>query len=95
MPCCLLALALMVPRVTLFLMWLFQYTNGVFQTYLWPLLGFFLMPYTTCGYVFAMKLFGGVEGGGLALIIIGVVLDISGHGGTAYQRRVEYRVHRY
>jgi len=64
-------------------MWLFGYTWTAFQTYLWPLLGFFFMPYTTCAYAIAMNEVGGIHGVGLALVIIGAFLDLGSHGGTA------------
>ena len=43
MPCLLLILALMLPRLTLVLVWLFShYLNRAYHTAIWPILGFFL-----------------------------------------------------
>lgn len=86
MPCCCLGiLALIFPRATLVLMWLTGYTLTAFETRLWPLLGFFMMPYTACAYAVAINEFGAVEGAGLALVILGVILDLGSHGGSATQ----------
>jgi len=65
---------------------------------LWPVLGFLFMPYTTCAYAFAVNSLGGLQGWGLAALIVGVLLDLGSHGGGAssghsYYQRV--RVHRY
>ena len=97
MACCLMAIAAFFPRVALFVMWLSGYGGVAFETILWPLLGFFFMPFTTCGYAIGMNEAGGIEGWGLALVIIGVILDLGSHGGSAktttrYRRvRVERR----
>jgi len=93
MPCCLLALAALFPRVALVIMWLVGYGRLAFDTAIWPVLGFFFMPFTTCAYAFAMNEFGGAQGLGLALIILGVIFDIGsfGGGGRHYQRVYYYR----
>ncbi|HOD50705.1 MAG TPA: hypothetical protein PLM14_02085 [Candidatus Hydrogenedentes bacterium] len=98
MGCCLGVVALIFPRIALFVMWLSGYGGRAFDTILWPLLGFFFMPYTTCGYAFAANSLGGLKGWGLAALIVGVVLDVASHGGGArsghhYYQRV--RVHRH
>lgn len=91
MPCCLMAVAAFFPRVALFIMWLTGYGGRAFETVLWPLLGFFFMPFTTCGYAIAENSFGGVDGMGLALVIIGVILDLGSHGGGAKTTSARYR----
>lgn len=82
--------ALFVPRFTLVVMWLTRYTATAFETEIWPLLGFFFLPFTTCAYAIAMHAAGAVKGLGLLLVIVGVLLDFGAHGGTEYRRR--YRV---
>jgi hypothetical protein len=62
-------------------MWLTGYGGRAFETVIWPLLGFIFLPYTSCAYALAMNEFGGISGGGLALLILGVILDIGSHGG--------------
>jgi len=87
MPCCLLAVALVVPRVTLFGMALTGYASRAFQGWLWPVLGFFFMPYTTCAYAIAMNEAGGFRGWTMVLLVFAVVLDLGGHGGVAGSKR--------
>ncbi len=98
MGCCLGVIAVIFPRVALFVMWLSGYAGRAFDTVLWPILGFLFMPYTTCAYVFATNSLGGLQGWGLAALIVGVFLDIGSHGGGARSGRYQYqrlRVHRY
>jgi len=87
MPCCLGLIAVVFPRFALFIMWLIGYTATAFETRLWPLLGFLFMPYTACAYAIAINETGAIAGIGLALLIIGVILDIGSHGGSAYNAR--------
>lgn len=98
MPCLVILLALIVPRVALMLMWLTSYTSHAFETRIWPLLGFVLMPYTTCAYAIGMNTAGGFKGWTLLLLILAVVFDLGGHGGGARQTRrriVRLRVDRH
>lgn len=51
MPCLFGALALIMPRVAVALLWLFTgWFTGVFSTVLWPVLGFFFLPTTLLWY---------------------------------------------
>jgi hypothetical protein len=88
MPCCLITVMAFFPRVALVIMWLGGYTISAFQTVLWPLLGFFFLPYTTCAYAIAMNETGGIRGWTLLLMIVCVILDF-GHlgGGGAYSSK--------
>ena len=93
MGCCLGILVLVFPRAALVIMWLVMYTSTAFETRLWPLLGFIFLPYTTCAYAIAMNELGGTQGLGLVLVVIGVLLDLGTHGGSArsggrYRRRI-------
>ncbi|HEY3324689.1 MAG TPA: hypothetical protein VGP72_29830 [Planctomycetota bacterium] len=88
MGCCfLVVVACGAPRVGLVLLWLNGYLAHAYQTHLWPLLGFFLMPWTTISYAICMNQMGGVQGWGVALLILGVILDAGTHGGTTRTRR--------
>ena len=40
-------------RMILFVQYCRSWTDGVFDTYLWPILGWIFMPWTTLAYVFA------------------------------------------
>lgn len=84
MPCLAGCLAVLFPRGLLVLFWLLGTTASIFETRLWPLLGFFFMPYTTCAYALAHHWYGSAgQGIGLAMLIVGVVLDAGSHGGGA------------
>ena len=80
---CLLVLAVLaIPRTIMVVLWLFSdYLSQAFGTWVWPLLGFFLLPTTTLGYAVAENRYGGVRGWGLALVILGVLIDLGALGG--------------
>jgi hypothetical protein len=89
MPCLLVIIALMLPRVTMFFIWLLtDWFNQAYDTVLWPLLGFFFMPYTTLAYMGAMLNNNHqVSPGWLVVIIVAIVVDLSHHGETARRGR--------
>ncbi len=94
MPCCVMGLAAAgLPRLALLLVWVSGYGSRAFDTVLWPVLGFFFLPCTTCAYAIAANETGGVEGWGLALVIVGVLLDVSSTGGAAKSARVRNAGH--
>jgi hypothetical protein len=88
MPCLILMLLLMGPRLVIFLIWL---TSGFFdrayQTNFWPFMGFLFMPYTTISYAVAKNMFGGLDGIGLIVFVLGILLDFGVIGGGASRRR--------
>ena len=87
--CCLLVLlAFFTPRIVLVLLFLFSsYLSSAFDTWLWPTLGFFFLPATTIGYAIAQNEFGGLNGLGIVVLVIGIAVDIGLLGGGARQRR--------
>ncbi len=92
MPCALVVLALLVPRVVMFFIWLLTTWFDVFQSWWVPLLGFLFMPYTTLAYMAAMLNNNHtVNGLWLALIVIAAIVDVGhwgGSGRTWKRRRV-------
>ena len=90
MPCVLVALALLVPRVVMFFIWLLtNWFDIAFTSRLVPLLGFLFLPYTTLAYMAAIVNAGAVTGGWLVLIIIAVFVDVGHWGsGPAARRRM-------
>jgi hypothetical protein len=82
--CCLLILlALVGPRLVLFLLWLFtNYLSRAFDTFVWPLLGFLVLPWTTIAYAIAQNEFGGLSGVGLLVVALGFFGDIGAIGGA-------------
>lgn len=76
--CLVAALALMMPRLVLVVLWLLptNYLSHAYGTWVWPLLGFFLLPTTTIAYAIAENEFNGARGWGLVIVILGVALDL-------------------
>lgn len=82
MPCLMILIGAFFPRIVLVLVWLSGYGARAFDSTIVPLAGFFVMPYTTLAYALAMNEVGAVHGLGLVLVIVGVVFDLGGWGGT-------------
>lgn len=87
MPILLIFFGLLVPRVVLVLAGLGGTFAGVWQSMLWPVLGFLFMPYTTLAYGMAHAYGGGLHGVWLALLIVGVCLDMGASGESARRGR--------
>jgi hypothetical protein len=88
--CFVVALGLITPRLIMVLMWLFSdYLIHAYGTWVWPLLGFFLLPTTTLAYAIAVNEFGGFTGWGAVITILGVSLDLGvlGSGRGILRRR--------
>lgn len=82
--CLFAALALLTPRLVMVLLWLFSdYLSDAFGTWVWPLLGFFVLPTTTVAYAIARNEFGGAQGWGLVIVILGVAFDLGLLGGAS------------
>jgi hypothetical protein len=69
-------LGLLMPRFILVLLWLFSdYLHTAYDTWVWPLLGFFFLPTTTICYAIAQNELDGFRGWGAVLTIAGVLID--------------------
>lgn len=79
MPCFLAVLALFVPRVVIVLLWLFStWFEGIFETILWPLLGFIFAPTTMLWYSVVQNVYDGMWGAlQLVVLVIAVLIDLS------------------
>jgi hypothetical protein len=87
---CLLPLfAVLMPRVTMFFIWLLtDWFSRAYETALWPFLGFLFMPFTTLAYMAAMLNNNHqVSGGWLVLLVVAVIFDLGGQGKSAGQAR--------
>ena len=86
---CLIALlAGFAPRLVIILAWLFSDRwDLVWDTWIWPLLGFIFLPYTTIMYVLVWNIATGVSGWDWLWIGIGVLLDIWKWASIANNRR--------
>ncbi len=85
MPLIILVLGLLVPRVVIVLLWLLTtWFQGMFSTFLWPLLGFIFLPTTLLWYSVVERWLGG-QWGTFALLglLIALLLDL----GPAVRRR--------
>ncbi|MGA2440048.1 MAG: hypothetical protein ABSH08_03750 [Tepidisphaeraceae bacterium] len=91
MPCLIPILAVFFPRFVMICIAIFtNWFAAAFHTWLWPVLGFLFMPYTTLAYMAAMlNNHHNVNGGWLALVVIAVLVDLGGQGGSARRRRRE------
>jgi hypothetical protein len=88
--CLLAVIAAFAPRITLFFVWVFTpYVTRAFTSFIWPLLGIIFLPYTTLIYTLVWVPGIGVTGWRWAWVVIGVLLDISTHGGGLFSRRHE------
>lgn len=87
MPCILALLALLTPRLLIALLWFFStWFRGMFDSLLWPILGFIFLPTTLLWYSAVQRWFGGewtlwpIVG-----LVIALMIDVSPAGG---RRRV-------
>ncbi len=89
MPSCLLALvALLTPRLVLVLLVAFTgFLGEAYQTVLWPLVGFFVVPLTTLAYAVAINWNHTVTGGYFVLVLLASLADLGALGGTGYRQR--------
>ncbi len=77
MPCLLAAGSLFAPRVILVLVWLLSDYLNVFDSVLWPILGFIFLPLTTLAYAWAWHTGdGAITGIGTAAIVFAVLIDM-------------------
>jgi hypothetical protein len=88
MPCIVAILALMAPRLLIALLWFFTtWFRGMFDTLLWPILGFLFLPTTFLWYSAVLRWFDGqwtlwpVVG-----LIVALLIDVSPAGGRRRAR---------
>ena len=86
--CCLVtSLFFLGPRAAIVVWWLLQPLRwqATFSTFVWPLLGFLFLPWTTLAYVVVAP--GGVAGAEWLLLAIAFVVDLAGYAGGGYGNR--------
>jgi hypothetical protein len=90
MPCLLAIGGLTVPRVVIVLLVIFSdYIGRAFDSFLWPLLGFFFLPTTTLAWAWAENTRGEIAGVHALIVIVAVLLDLGilGGGRSSLARR--------
>ena len=89
--CCLALIAGFIgPRVALFIWWVFgSKVDAAFDSWVWPLLGLFFLPWTTLAYVIAWGPFEGVSGLGWLLVAIGLAGDIFTYSARSARSRYQ------
>ncbi|MGH7541877.1 MAG: hypothetical protein ACRELC_12840 [Gemmatimonadota bacterium] len=83
MPCLLAVLAFFAPRLVIALLWFFTtWFSGIFDTALWPILGFLFLPTTLLWYTAVHNWYGGVWGAlQIGVLVLALLIDLSPAGG--------------
>jgi uncharacterized oligopeptide transporter (OPT) family protein len=88
MPCLLVILFAAFPRVALVLVFLMSnYLQRAYHGLLIPLLGFIFAPLTTLVYAWMVNTSQPIAGINLIILLIAVIVDLGGLGGSEYHRR--------
>ena len=87
--CCIVLLASgLGPRIVLAGWWIFgDKVDATFSTWIWPLLGLLLLPWTTLFYVIAWTPVVGVSDAEWLLVALGFVLDIATYSARSAKAR--------
>jgi len=86
--CFLLLFALISPRLALFLIWIFSdLLSRAFDSWIVPLLGFFLLPWTTLAYAVMWNSSDRVSGFEWFIVILAFLIDLSAHARGSRERR--------
>ncbi len=88
MPCLLVIVVLVFPRIVLAcLFFLSNYLERAYHGLLIPLIGFFFLPLTTLAYAWMMNTHQEIAGTNAIILIVAVVIDLGGLSGGEYHRR--------
>ncbi len=92
MPCLLLILFVLFPRIALLLLFFFtHYLSRAYHGFLIPLIGFIFLPLTTLAYAWMVNSGQAIAGINLIILVVAVVIDVGGLGGGAYHRRTRVK----
>mgnify|MGYP001825570279 CR=1 FL=1 len=88
MCCFFTALLVFGPRLAILVWWIYSpvYINSLFQTWIWPLLGFIFLPWTTLMYTLVVGP-GGLMGFDWLWLGLAFLADISAYAAGAARRR--------
>ena len=88
MGCFVVLFALISPRLALVFTWLFSNVlDRAYDSFWVPLLGFFLLPWTTLAYAFTWDSGKAVEGFDWFIVIFAFVVDLASYGSGGRARR--------
>ena len=88
MCCFALLFATLGPRFGILAIWIFgSRVDLAFSSWVWPLLGLFVAPWTTFMYLLAWSPIGGVSGWEWILVGLGVALDVATYAAKPVQSR--------
>jgi hypothetical protein len=90
--CCIFTtLVLFGPRLAILIWWLIDQVRftAAFGTWIWPLLGFILLPWTTLMYLIIFP--AGIVGFDWIWLGLGVLADVASHAGGAWGNRDRLR----
>jgi hypothetical protein len=86
--CCIVSIVVLLgPRLGIIVWWLFDMARWerTFNTFIWPLIGFIFLPWTTLAYVLVFP--AGIIGLDWLWLALGVFLDIGAYTGGFRSRR--------
>jgi len=85
MGCLIVIIAMALPRLMMFfILLLTDWFGRAYDTVIWPVLGFVLLPYTTLAYMAAMLNNNHSLGGWwTVLLVVAVLVDLGNNGGGA------------
>ncbi len=88
MGCLVLLFALISPRLALIATWLFSNVlDRAYDAWLVPVIGFFILPWTTLAWAWMYKTGRTVEGWEWIVVIVAVLCDLGALGGGSRKRR--------
>jgi hypothetical protein len=88
MPCLLLILLLIFPRVAIVVVFLTSnYLGRAYHGFFLPFLGFIFVPISTLTYAWLVNTHQPLEGINLLILVVAIVIDLGGLGGGEYHRR--------
>jgi ABC-type Na+ efflux pump permease subunit len=86
--CLVLIFALLSPRLALFVLFLFSdLLSRAFDSWIVPLLGFFLLPWTTLAYAAMWASSDGVSGFEWFIVVLAFLIDVGAFAGGSKRRR--------
>jgi hypothetical protein len=91
MCCVFTTLVLAGPRLAILIWWLLNpgRFSRFFASFMWPLLGFIFLPWTTLAYLLVAP--GGVHGLDWIWMVLALLIDLGSYGGGAYGNRDRLR----